>query len=280
MRVITFCCLLLAGVLCPFKAGAQWSLVQDATTPSGADCVQLTPDANNRRGAAWHECPLHLGAPFQLDFELNFGGDDGGADGMCFVLQQISNENAGLVSLNGAQIGYGFEGPGGVFASNSLAIEMDTYANDGSPGTGEVNQFDMPSDHIAIFRDGSLKHNSPNELEPAVQAHPTLTNIENGLDYPLSVRWDPSTTELKVYFAGSERLSLTLDLVNEVFGGDPLVFWGFTGSTGGVSNQQSFCESSLYYSSYLNGLTVLEPAPLVGCSGGDSDFCPTVGSDD
>lgn len=252
-------------------AWGQWSFVGDAL-PGGPDCVQLTPNINNRRGAAWHECPLHLGAPFQLDFEMNFGGSDEGADGVCFVLQQISNLTTGPLSINGAQIGYGFDGPGGVFANNSLAIEMDTFANDGSPVAGPVNQFDDPWDHIAIFRDGSLKHNTPNELSAAVQAHPTAANIETGLNYPLSVVWNPATTLLEVYFAGSLRHSLTVDLVNEVFDGDPLVYWGFTGSTGGLSNPQSFCESSFYYSSYLNGLAVQEPAPLVGCVGDDSEF--------
>ena len=48
--------------------------------------------------------------------------------------------------------------------------------------------------------------------------------------------------------------------------------FGFTASTGGLSNAQSFCGSSLFYSSYLNGLAVQEPAPWVGCVGGDADF--------
>ena len=224
-------------------AWGQWSFVGDAL-PSGPDCVQLTPNINNRRGAAWHECPLHLGAPFQLDFEMNFGGSDEGADGVCFVLQQISNLTTGPLSINGAQIGYGFEGPGGVFANNSLAIEMDTFANDGSPVAGPVNQFDDPWDHIAIFRDGSLKHNTPNELSAAVQAHPAAANIETGLNYPLSVVWDPATTLLEVYFAGSLRHSLTVDLVNDIFDGDPLVI-GLT-----ARGLQSAVVLRVFYSSY------------------------------
>ena len=240
--------------------------------PSGVDCVQLTPNATDNRGAAWHECPIHLGAPFQLDFEVNLGTFDEGADGVCFVMQQISNESDGPLSINGAQIGYGSEMPAlGVFSTNSLAIEFDTYTNDGSPGTG-FNQNDPPGDHIAIFRDGALLHNSPYQLAAAAQAHPTTNNIETGLDYPMSIVWDPATTLLEVYFAGSLRQSLTVDLVNDVFGGDPLVFWGFTASTGGLSNAQSFCGTSLFYSSYLNGLAVQEPAPWVGCVGGDADF--------
>ncbi|MED5318526.1 MAG: hypothetical protein VX758_05215, partial [Bacteroidota bacterium] len=115
-------------------AWGQWSFVGDAL-PSGADCVQLTPNIDDVKGAAWHECPLHLDAPFQLEFDVNLGGSNDGADGICFVLQQISNLGTGPLSVNGAQIGYGSAGPGGVFASNSLAIEFDTFANDGTPNT-------------------------------------------------------------------------------------------------------------------------------------------------
>lgn len=264
-------CLCVALLFVSISSWGQWNLVQDAS-PNGPNCIQLTPNINNNRGAAWHTCPLHLGAPFLLEFDMNFGGSDDGADGVCFVLQQISNSASGPLSVNGAQIGYGAENPAtGVFNTNSLAIEIDTFANDGSPGTG-VNQNDPPVDHIAIFRDGSLEHNSGYQLAAAVQAHPTTANIETGIDYPLTVAWDPETEVLEVYFAGSLRQSLTLDLVNDVFGGDPLVFWGFTASTGGLSNPQSFCDNSFYYSSYLDGLTVLEPAPWISCIGGDTDF--------
>src|SRR5690606_21214073 len=34
-----------------------------------------------------------------------------------------------------------------------------------------------------------------------------------------------------------------IDLVSEVFGNDPMVFWGFTGSTGGAKNHQRVCTS-------------------------------------
>tara|TARA_B100000989_G_scaffold44753_1_gene28555 strand:+ start:2526 stop:5147 length:2622 start_codon:yes stop_codon:yes gene_type:complete len=249
----------------------QWNLVQDAL-PSGANCIQITSDAFNQRGAAWHTCPLHLGASFHLEFEVNLGMNNNGADGICFVLQQVSNESSGPLSTNGAQIGYGSTDGNGVFGSRSLAIEIDTFANDGSPGTGDDNQSDPASDHIAIFRDGSLQHNSPNELSAAVQAHPVDENIETGINYPLDITWNAATMLLEVYFDGSLRHSLTIDLVADLFDGNPFVFWGFTGSTGGLSNTQSFCDNSLYYSSYMDGLAVQEPSPLVACVGDTVSF--------
>jgi gliding motility-associated-like protein len=35
----------------------------------------------------------------------------------------------------------------------------------------------------------------------------------------------------------------TIDMVNEIFGGNPMVFWGFTSATGGSSNIQKICTS-------------------------------------
>ena len=53
--------------------------------------------------------------------------------------------------------------------------------------------------------------------------------------------WDAATHNLCVYVDGSQRLCANSDFVNTVFGGNPNVSWGFTGSTGLYSNQQYFC---------------------------------------
>ena len=39
--------------------------------------------------------------------------------------------------------------------------------------------------------------------------------------------------------------------VNEIFGGDPLVFWGFTAATGGLNNIHEVCFSYKVRSTYL-----------------------------
>ena len=40
-----------------------------------------------------------------------------------------------------------------------------------------------------------------------------------------------------------DRVEATIDMVKDVFNGDPMVFWGFTGATGGSKNLQRFCTS-------------------------------------
>ena len=101
MRVFVSCCLLLAGVLCPFGASAQWSLVQGAVQEPGG-CIRLTNTSQNQRGGAWHDCQLNLEADFDLEFTVNFGTTDAdGADGIVFVLQPFGVGNNVIGSTGG-----------------------------------------------------------------------------------------------------------------------------------------------------------------------------------
>jgi hypothetical protein len=49
---------------------------------------------------------------------------------------------------------------------------------------------------------------------------------------------------MSVYFDGNLRLSLSEDFITTKFGGNNLVYWGATASTGGLNNQQYFCPSA------------------------------------
>ena len=247
---------------------AQWNLVEDASFSGGGgqQCVELTQAANEQKGAAWHDCEIHLDAPFNLSFSVNLGGNDGGADGMCFVLHQAGNTN-GLVAQNGHPIGYA-EGPFG----SSLAVELDTWSNDGQANNGPVNLNDPWFDHLAILRNGINNHNDPSVLSPAVQAHPVNTNIEDGQDHSFQLTWDPTSTLFEVYFDGALRASTTLDIVNNIFGGDPMVNWGWTSSTGGANNAHAFCLEDAYYSTYVEAVGVLEDAPWEVCENGQLEL--------
>lgn len=231
---------------------AQWNLVQNANQQSPT-CIQLTNTSPAQRGAAWHDCPIHLGAPFDLEFTVNLGNNNGGADGMCFVLQQAGNVGNNLVGDSGGSIGYN----GGPF-NPSIAVEIDTWQN------GDVG--DPSFDHIGIQSNGQNNHN----LSAPVQAHPNNANIETGLSYPFRVTWDPASTTLQVYFDGILRKTLNINLINGIFGGDPLVYWGFTGTTGGATNIHTFCFVDAYYSSYINMVQASPEGPWQVC--GDNEL--------
>ena len=245
-------------LLCGVAMRAQWNPVGSAFPPVD-DCVQLTSFFTGQTGAAWHDCPIHLGADFDLDFTVNLGGNDGGADGMCFVLHQEGSTDNDLVGGSGGDIGYG-EDP---FGATSMAVEIDTHYND--------TNNDPWFDHIAINSSGNVNHN----LSPAVQADPNSGNIETGQSYDFRVLWNAGTNTLRVYFNGALRQTLTLDLTNDIFNGNPLVNWGWTGTTGGQTNIHSFCLEDAFYSTHIEAVTVLPEGPWQFCAGDEAVLTAT-----
>ncbi len=196
-------------------------------------CYTITPDVNTQSGSVWNNIRINLQQSFDYNFDIYLGcTDDMGADGIVFVMQPIST------SVGSTGGGMGFEG-----ISPSLGVTIDTWQNQ------EVN--DPAFDHISIQLNGIINHSdaSANAAGP-VTALDGQTNIEDCQWHTLRIVWDANGKKLTVYVDGNERLSLVKDLVNDLFGGNPLVFWGFTGGTGGARNLQQFCTalSPLYKS--------------------------------
>jgi len=79
------------------------------------------------------------------------------------------------------------------------------------------------------------------QLSGPVQASSTSTNIEDGEDHIVRVTWNPLTQTVQVFFDCVFRLEGQFDLVNSIFGGQNLVYWGFTAATGGSYNFQTVC---------------------------------------
>ncbi|MGZ5134464.1 MAG: lectin-like domain-containing protein, partial [Flavitalea sp.] len=150
--------------------------------------------------------------------------DATGADGMVFVLQPIST------SIGTIGSGIGFMG-----VTPSIGVTIDTWQNT------DIN--DPSYDHIAIHKNGNLDHLSGNNLAGPVTAIDGNDNIEDCKWHILGVSWDAVSKTLKADIDGVERVKSTIDLVNDVFSGDPKVFWGFTAATGGANNHQRFCTS-------------------------------------
>lgn len=213
-----------------------------AAVKSSDSCWTLTPDVLNVAGSIWSSQKINLNNSFQVIMELNFGCRDAdGADGILFGFQPLST------SIGSTGEGIGFQG-----VRPSLGIEFDTWQN--------TNLSDPAYDHIAIIKNGNLNHSSTNNLSGPVQANATKSNIEDCQNHPMRVTWDAKTRRLEVWFDCTLRLSYTGDIVNEIFGGDPWVFWGFTSSTGGARNQHRVCFS---YTTFLDGFK-----DVVICPGG------------
>ena len=105
----------------------------------------------------------------------------------------------------------------------SLGVYLDTYQN------SDLN--DPAGDHISIQKNGDVTHNSSNELAGPM----TVSNLEDNSFKRFKIEWNSTTQVFNVYLVNmiTPILSHTGDIINNIFSGDPLVYWGFTGATGG-----------------------------------------------
>ncbi len=213
---------------------AQTSVLGSAQS-LGEGCYQLTEAVSTQNGAVWFEDQINLNNDFDINLVMNFGNDDGGADGMCFVLQNNSLTEQGI---GGGGVGY-------LDIPNSVCVEFDIWQN------AEVG--DLVSDHIGMNSNGTNTHN----LAGPIQADLNSNNIEDGEDHDIRIKWTASINLLEVFFDCEFRLSATQDIINTSFGGNNMVYWGFVASTGGASNNQTVCMNS----------GIGEPAIFTTCTG-------------
>lgn len=187
------------------------------------NCYTLTNNQLGQSGSVWNNNRIELSQSFDFTFDVFLGCNDGGADGIAFVLQPIST----IVGSSGG--GMGFQG-----INPSLGVTLDTYQNSTPDG-------DPAYDHIAIQLNGDVLHTTANAITPFTPISAASNNVEDCQTHLLKIVWDAPTTTMTVFFDGVQRLSVTRNLVATVFGGNTQVFWGFTGATGGLSNLQRFC---------------------------------------
>jgi len=209
---------------------------------TGPNCFTLTPAFNTQNGSVWSTSTINLNQSFDLNFTMSFGANDGGADGNCFILQPAGTN---VLGIGGG--GLGFEG-----LPIGFAVEFDSYTNT-SPNS------DPWYDHIAFLKNGNMNHTSANNIAGPVQANATNANIEDNASHQVRMVWDAPSMTFSCYFDCSLRLSATIDLINTIFQGNPIVYYGFSGSTGGLNNLQTVCLPSS-----VNPLVTPQPT----CEGG------------
>lgn len=201
----------------------------------GGNCFEITPDQGYRAGGVWYDNPIDFADDFTIYYQNNFGTkDSNGADGMSLVFK---TDPTAVIGVDGGGIGYQ-----GIL--NSLIVEFDTYMN--------IGQGDITEDHVAIMSNGVSNHFSDSSLTEQVQASATSANIEDGMNHNVKIVWIASTETLEVYFDCDLRLSLTKDVKTDIFDGDSSVFFGFVGSTGGLSNIHQVCFNSISFVENLN----------------------------
>lgn len=260
--------LVVAVLLISNTAMAQLNatLIGDAID-QGNNCYTITQNLPDQTGGVWYDNPIDFDSDFTIRYQNNFGFlDANGADGMALVFKRNSNPQLG------------FSGGGLAYAgiSPSLIIEFDTYQN--------TDLGDPAWDHISIMKNGDPNHNnSVNNLSGPIQASATSLNIEDGNFHEIKIEWLAASNTLMVYFDCVLRLTLNQDVKSTIFSGDDTVFFGFVGSTGGLTNVHEVCFNSI---SFVDNLQLQDDFICLGSSkvidatipSGDSySWTPTTG---
>jgi len=196
--------------------------ITDENGNTNCNCFQLTPNSANKVGSVWNNNKIDLSSDITLEFKLYLGNNDGGADGVAFAFQP-TNSN----------IGSSGEGMGMGGVSPSLIVFIDTYDNGNN---------DPSYDHVSINKNGDFLHGSSNELASNLPVSGGV-NLEDGNWRNIKIKWDASSSTFSFYYVNMLNPILTYngDIVNNIFSGDPFVYWGMTGATGTLFNEQKFC---------------------------------------
>ncbi len=210
-------------------AWAQFTPLGNATQTSNA-CYTLTQNQPGQGGAIWNAQTIDLTRPFDLVGQLFLGCANGGADGIVFVMSD------GPVALGTTGAGMGYA----TLPGQSVAVEFDTWQNTW------LN--DPPGDHVAIISNGVNNHAAPANLAGPVAILPTLGDVETCTFRNFRITWDPVGDSLTVWVNCSQRINYVGDIVNNIFGGNSIVKWGFTSSTGAAGNLHQVCVN--YFNNY------------------------------
>ncbi len=251
--VLLFCCV---------QAHAQLFQLNGDAIDIGAGCYQLTESLPSEAGSVWRLEQINLTQDFRVEVGMNLGCQDAnGADGMVFAFQPLSSS---VGTLGGGMGILGIE--------PSLAVEFDTYQN------GIYN--DPFYDHIAILRDGNIDHDD--NLDGPV----TILNGENNAEdcsfHSVIIDWQASTQTLEVYVDCDLRVSYSGDVIDDIFDGDPMVYWGLTSATGALFNAHQFCFEAITESPLEDATICAGDSYSVALDDGAGDYTwePTDGVSD
>lgn len=240
---------LILGFFCApsflFSQQANPYIINGSAYQENCNCYTLTNDQTFQSGSVWNKNKIDLTQSFDFKFTVYLGcHDNDGADGIAFVLQPLGT------SIGNTGQGIGFQG-----VHPSVGIPIDTWQNP------DFN--DPPYDHIGIYKNGNLNNSSPDVMDGPVAALQGNANIEDCNWHEFRITWEAGTHRLSAYIDGLELVHTTVDIITDIFGGDPNVFWGFTGATGGGTNRQRFCTSLTPLFSIPTDQKTCYPTPIV-----------------
>ena len=209
---------------------AAYNIEGSATAPLSGRIYTLTQDGKgSESAAAWNNYRINLNKNFDFNFITNQVSSGTPADGMMFIIQNAGNTVYNSASTGGAM---GYYGATSGSMNESIGLEEDIYLNSG-------NNADSSASHLNL-----VKNDSFTPIRPQINISPVLSN---GLDRKLRITWNRDANLLEIYFDGKKQYSWPNDIVKNVFKGNPNVWFGFTGGTGGLYATQTIKADTLIY---------------------------------
>jgi hypothetical protein len=199
------------------------------STDTSLATVKLTDAVQYSYGAVFINSAQNLDEFIEYEFDIMFGDDDDGADGIMFMLQ---NDPRGYQAHGDVGMGLGYaNSPNSSdhingtssYVSNSIGIEFDTYRNS--------DKNDSNSDHIALVYNGNNNHDD----YPSSYTR-SLSNIEDGAFHRFKFSWNPINNRVKVYFDDVLKIDVNLNIRTII--GSSNAYIGFSATTGARVNQQ------------------------------------------
>ncbi|CAO3629270.1 unnamed protein product [Cunninghamella blakesleeana] len=188
--------------------------------------IRLTPSKPSQAGGAFINDKVDISNGFEIEFGIRMTNDQGGADGLAFVLQANDHPRLGE---GGCELGYG-----GI--PNSLAIEFDTYDSSDrceDPSPNHISVHGKTPSYIgnSAHHDHSLGHTS------------LIPTLNSGKWIYIQIQFISKDQKNILLIHLKENLSedytqvLQIDNVNlySYLNQQKEVFIGFTASTGGLS---------------------------------------------
>ena len=129
------------------------------------EALRLTPAAYSQTGRVWTNGKLNVAGGFTTDFVFRFTqqGGIGAADGIAFVIQDISG-----TAVGGFGGGIGYHG-----LERSLAVEFDTYDNGSGNG-------DPDNNHVAVHSAGTGVNTTTLDTRLGVALLGTAVQLSDG----------------------------------------------------------------------------------------------------
>ena len=222
---------------CSGGVGSTCSAVTDL---HNENVLRLT-NTTSQSGSAFSTTAISLdqNASFSTKFTFHFTDQqNGGADGIVFVLQTASN------TAGGSGGGIGYQGIG-----NSVGVEFDNWDNGGGDGNSD--------NHAGINLNGNVSSVALTTAIPLLDSGALFTAWVDydGVNNLLEVR--ANTTGIRDAVA---LLSYTVDLTDAAYLGNNPVFAGFTSGTGSAGADHDIV--SWEFRSEFNPIDTPEPAAL------------------